>query len=303
MKASEKKEEKFFYKSDDFISYEVSGDGGIPLVLIHGFGSSRRNWDDLVERLDTLSPSPYTIYALDCKGSGKSSKPRNSDYSINGQAKIIVEFIRKKKLHGHVLAGHSLGGGIALLATLLLDKFADAPKQGGLILLDTACYPTRIPGFIEILRSPLTRWIPLYFVSSEKKARRSLETVFFDQSKVTPEIVERYASLWRMKGYKRAVVATAERIVPKNADELTSRFPTIEHPALVVWGGEDRVLRLELAERLVEDLPNAELAVVEASGHCPMEERPDETARLFAGFAERVVARLGKSNPVGFGNA
>jgi hypothetical protein len=34
-----------------------------------------------------------------------------------------------------------------------------------------------------------------------------------------------------------------------------------------------------------------------------MEERPDETARLFAGFAERVVARLGKSNPVGFGNA
>jgi len=290
------KEEKFFYKekSDEFISYEVSGDGEIPLILIHGFGSSRRNWDDLVARLNAISPAPYTIYAIDCKGTGASSKPEKSDYSINGHAKIIVEFIRKKKLDKHVMAGHSMGGGIALMATLILNRFADAPKQGGLILLDTACYPTRIPDFIRVLSNPWTRWYPLYFMSAQKKAENALGSVFHDQSKITPEIFDRYANLWKIKGFKRAAAATAESIVPKNAKELTAKFPAIECPALVIWGREDRVLRLELGERLAEDLPNAELAVLDGCGHSPMEELPDETAALVAGFADKIRGRFGK---------
>ena len=291
-------EGNFHYNDDEFIHYEVYGDGAIPLVLIHGFASSARNWDDLVARLVSAEPTdgdaaqtPYKIYAIDCKGTGASSKPPNSDYSIPAHAKIVADFVRHKGLDNYVLAGHSMGGGVALMAALVLKRFADSPDQSGIILLDTACYPTRLPQFIQVLGNPWTRWIPLYFMSAKSKGERAVEAGFHDQSKATPEIVGRYANLWRIPGFKRATATTAAQIVPPNHDALIAKFHTIDCPTLVIWGRQDRVLDWELGERLVNDLPNAELAVVEECGHCPMEERPDEVARLFADFAQKIIKR------------
>ncbi len=289
---------KFHYQDDEFVHYEVYGDGDIPLVLIHGFASSSRNWDDLLVRLvpsgaDGNAKSPYKIHVVDCKGSGASSKPANSDYSIPAHGKIIADFVRKKGLDGYVLAGHSMGGGVALMATLVLKRFADSPRQGGLILLDTACYPTRVPKFIKILGNPWTRWIPFYFLSARNKGKRALKAGFHNPAKGTQEILARYSNLWKIPGFKRAISATAAQIVPSNPDELTEKFHTIDCPVLVIWGRQDKVLDVELGERLVNDLPNAELAIIDNCGHCVMEEEPDEVAMRFIDFAEKVVERSG----------
>jgi len=59
----------------------------------------------------------------------------------------------------------------------------------------------------------------------------------------------------------------------------------VRAPALLVWGGRDRVVPLECGEAYARALPRARLAVVEGAGHAIDLERPDELSRLVASFA------------------
>jgi len=58
-------------------------------------------------------------------------------------------------------------------------------------------------------------------------------------------------------------------------------------PALVVWGGDDRIVPLECGERYAKSLPHARLHVVEGAGHFVDMEKPDELARLVADFISK----------------
>ena len=55
-------------------------------------------------------------------------------------------------------------------------------------------------------------------------------------------------------------------------------------PTLVVWGDDDRVVPRSAAEVYLQALPEARLEIVPACGHCAEMEKPEELARLVAGF-------------------
>jgi hypothetical protein len=56
-------------------------------------------------------------------------------------------------------------------------------------------------------------------------------------------------------------------------------------PSLVVWGSRDRILPVSTAHSLVSKIPDARLVVLDAVGHCPMVEAPDQFSQLLADFA------------------
>jgi len=67
--------------------------------------------------------------------------------------------------------------------------------------------------------------------------------------------------------------------------------PTLPHllggvatPALVVWGGDDRIVPLECGERYAKSLPRARLEIVEGAGHFVEMEKPDVLAQLITRF-------------------
>ena len=62
------------------------------------------------------------------------------------------------------------------------------------------------------------------------------------------------------------------RIIPPDFAELTTRIPEIDLPTLLLWGRRDWVVPLDVAERLVTDLPSARLEIMENCGHVPPEE-------------------------------
>jgi pimeloyl-ACP methyl ester carboxylesterase len=46
-------------------------------------------------------------------------------------------------------------------------------------------------------------------------------------------------------------------------------------PALLVWGKDDRITPVEVAERFHASMPDSELVYITNCGHVPMLERPD----------------------------
>lgn len=282
--------DKFYYNDTDFLNYEVSGNGPVSLILIHGFGASLRSWDDIKKSLDHEN---FTIYTIDCKGAGFSSKPKfdpaskngKAEYSIEANADIIVSFIEKKGIKDFYIAGHSMGGGITLFTCLkMLEKKTELPN--GIILIDSACYVTKLPFFIKPLTVPVIN-ILNYIIPANIKVAFSLKKLIYNKEKITPEIFEKYRFFWSRSGFNRAIIKTAKQIIPENCETLIKQYPSITCPALIIWGRDDKALSLQLGERLNKDLPDSELIVIPECSHDSIEEYPDEIAGMITKFIKR----------------
>ncbi len=273
---------KFNYSKADYLNYEVIGNGQIPLIFLHGFGSSLRNWDDVIAH---LPQDIFTSYLIDLKGSGFSSKPKDAKYSIDDQASLISAFIKKNDLREYTLIGHSFGGGVSLFVALkLLNDKQLMPKK--LILIDTAAYNTDLPFFVDNIRIPLINHIILNLTSSEFRAKHTLNRIIYHKNKITPELIGRYAYFMNLENYNYALIKTAKNIIPKDLNTYTSRYPNIDVPTLIIWGKNDPALPLSLGEQLLEELPYAKLHILNECGHNPHEEYPEEVANLIVLFTK-----------------
>src|SRR5271165_5672658 len=73
------------------VNYEVYGEGEPSVTFIHGFGASRESWFDTLLSISGIG----TLYLIDLKGHGLSSKSRDEHYSLDDQAAIVAEFTRR----------------------------------------------------------------------------------------------------------------------------------------------------------------------------------------------------------------
>jgi pimeloyl-ACP methyl ester carboxylesterase len=242
------------------------------LVLIHGFGASLETWHDVYP----LLAKGYDVVRLDLKGAGFSSKPDDGRYAPEDQARILLKFLQKRQLTNVVLVGHSLGGGVALTTYFLCgDQTPETNMIKGLVLIDSAGYPQKLPFFVSIMRNPLKRWTSC-LMSPEYRARFVLERIFWVKTQITPQRIHRYAFFLDQPGSRRALTETANSIVPKNVSELNSRFQSISVPTLIIWGDHDPVIPLTNAERFTTDIPDSKAVVLPFTGHVPHEERPED---------------------------
>lgn len=99
--------------------YQKSGSGD-PLILLHGNGEDHHIFDKLIEKLQ----SHYTIYAIDSRNHGRSSKSENFGYSF--MADDIISFINTLNIKKPSVLGFSDGAIISILISLqekdLFDK-------------------------------------------------------------------------------------------------------------------------------------------------------------------------------------
>src|SRR4051812_45292273 len=90
------------------VSYRTGGDGPL-LVLVHGITSSSASWEPVLPAL----AEHFTILAPDLLGHGQSDKPAG-DYSLGSHACIVRDLMLALGHERGTIAGHSLGGGIAM---------------------------------------------------------------------------------------------------------------------------------------------------------------------------------------------
>ena len=250
------------------------------MLLLHGYGASLESWKDITPLLSYR----FSLYLIDLKGFGLSSKPTDDKYSPEDQAEIITRFIEDKRLSNVILVGHSYGGAVALLTYFKLKRRNHRNYLQSLILIDTAAYPQKLPIFVLIPRTPIINTFVLNLVPSSWKAKFTLSYLFHDQSKLNDERIERYARFYDMPGSHYAFIKAAQQIFPDEIDHIIEAITQIDIPTLIVWGKEDPVISVESAYKLNESIKNSRLEIIPHCGHIPHEENPLETASVIDDF-------------------
>ena len=252
---------------------------GKPVVLLHGFGAYRFTWRYWAPELARTN----TVYLVDFRGFGDAKHVRPPEYAPVDFARDVCHMLRALDLEGATLVGHSMGGGVALLATLMLQDAGEGDRIARLVSVVGTAYEQKIPYYVELLRHTPTQ-ILLQVLPTGRLIRKVIESIVFDPSTVTDEQVEGYTRPLRSWSAKRAAVHCALQLIPDDLDEIVARYPEIEKPTLILWGRQDPVVPLSVGQRLARELPNSRLVVLDRCGHIVPEELAKESLQVVMDF-------------------
>jgi len=240
----------------------------LAILLLHGTASSLHTWDGWARELSR----EFRVVRLDLPGFGLTGPHPSGDYSPAAMVDFLERFADAAGLQDMVVAGNSLGG-------LYAWRFAlrHPHRTRGLVLIDAAGYPSDLSGpgtlGLRLARTPvvseLMRWAPV-----DSMVGGGLRGAYADPRKVTPETIDRYASLMRRPGNRAAL---GDRARSQSAATGWEQVQTIRTPTLILWGGRDTWLPPVMGERFKRDIPGSQLIIYPELGHVPMEEDPSGT--------------------------
>ena len=70
---------------------------------------------------------------------------------------------------------------------------------------------------------------------------------------------------------------------------IEKRVAGMNIPALIVWGDTDRVIDMKSADVLHKLLPRSEVIIMKNTGHLPMMEEPEESAKDYLKFRKSLL--------------
>jgi pimeloyl-ACP methyl ester carboxylesterase len=241
--------------------------GGVPVVLVHGLGDRSESWAPMLKRLKRAG---FHVYAPDLLGYGRSPKPENGDYSMEGQAKFVYDFIQALGLQKTSVAGWSMGGWVTLQLAHDHPEVLDR-----VVVIDSA-------GLKFEPKYPLTVFNP----QTPEDAQR-LFSLMEPEAAPLPGNVRR--DLVRHLDDNRVVVQKGMDAMTKGGHTVDSFLPSLSEPLLIVWGNLDQLTPLDLGQQMHVLNPNSELDIVEGCGHLAPE--------FCAARVAPAVADFLKSNP------
>jgi pimeloyl-ACP methyl ester carboxylesterase len=248
------------------VHYRDEGQG-FPLVLLHGAASSLHTWDAWARELS----KDYRVIRLDLPGFGLTGPNATKDYGMAWQVRFLGAFLDKLNAPACYLAGNSYGGRIAWEFA-----YAHPERVRKLILVDAGGYPVREREILalRLARAPVIGWI-VGHATPRFLAAMTVRTMYGDPHRVTDAVIDRYYDLILSAG-NRETFGTLSRTQEQDS---SAKIQALEVPTLILWGSEDRVIPLSLAERFHRDIRHSQLIVYQGVGHVPMEEIPAETIR------------------------
>ncbi len=257
---------RFLVVDGTLVHYRDEG-RGYPLLLLHGAFSSLHTFDGWVDELS----SKFRVLRLDLPGFGLTGPNIENDYTMPTHKRFVRTFLERMEVEECFVAGSSLGGWVAWELAL---KYPEQFKK--LILIGAAGFldENSIPLPFKMARTPFLNQVVKYVIR-KNIFEQFLYQVYYDEEKVTRELVDRYYDLFSREGNPEAFL----KLVNARVRDNTMHLKEIKAPTLIMWGAHDKWLPVENATRFHQVIPNSELIIYEDLGHIPMEECPFETAR------------------------
>jgi pimeloyl-ACP methyl ester carboxylesterase len=252
-------------------------DDPVPIVLLHGTSASLHTWEGWAQSLR----GQRRVIRFDLPGFALTGPNLEDDYSIAAYVRFVTATLDTLGVQRFVLAGNSLGGQIAWATAHALPQ-----RVQRLVLVDASGYALEsarvkpdIPLGFRIAQIPGLRLLMEYTLP-RGVIEKSVRNVYGDPGKVTPELVDLYADMALRAGNRRAL---GRRMEQRNSG-VPEDIAKLKLPTLVLWGGRDRLISPEFAERFVRDIAGAKLVVFEDLGHVPHEEDPARTVAAVRQF-------------------
>jgi 4,5:9,10-diseco-3-hydroxy-5,9,17-trioxoandrosta-1(10),2-diene-4-oate hydrolase len=279
-----------FVSVDGIDTYYERYGSGPPLILIPAGISHTSTWRF---NIGALSRS-HEVWTLDLPGSGYSEKPATFPYTHRAYAKFVRNFMTKMGIAKAAVAGHSLGGAVALEFSL------DFPERtAGLILIASGGYPREeMPGALNLLvhrplNPPVQRTINAIQMSfgSYPFIVKGFSSFFYHDP--TPfvrdaELVQEACDINRTPNAWDAMYWMQRALNFDFAIPDVTRIKSVTAPTLIIWGRDDRVANVRTASRFQQDIAGSQLAVIDDAGHMVHEEKPEAVNRAITSFLESI---------------
>ncbi len=254
------------------LAYIDEGKGQETILMIHGLGSYLPAWK---KNIGELSKN-YRVIAIDLPGYGKSSKLPHSGL-MTFYAGVVSEFIKKLDLGAVNLAGHSMGGQIAMV--LALEK----PEQvKRLILVDPAGFEAFHAGqknwFKDVMTPNLVR------LTTVDAIETNLASNFYRMPDDAKFMIEDRIVMRDAKDFEAYCLAVARSVHGMVDEPVLDKLSAISMPTLIFFGENDMLIpnrylnpgfTRKIAEKGASLIKRSKLILVPKCGHFMMFEKPE----------------------------
>ena len=244
-----------FEGQEVFFTLSSAVENHTPLVLIHGAGGNHLSWP-----LNMRHAQEYPVIALDLPGHGRSAgagRENLSDY-----ARAVVALLDELTISRAVIAGHSMGGGVAQLLAL-----QQAQRLSGLILVSTGARLTVAARILDGIPADFSGAVDLI-----------LEWGF------APDALADLVGAAQQRMLEVAPEVLYGDFVACNRFDVLNSIGQWNGPTAVICGELDRLTPLKYSRYLAEQIDGATLEIVPAAGHMVMLERAEAVGAVVDGF-------------------
>ncbi len=228
------------------------------IVFVHGAGSSHRIWRDQWAGLKGTA----RLVIPDLPGHAESSGTARE--SIEEYAAWVSDLVADLELRNFVLAGHSMGGAVALSAALSGIRGLEA-----LVLVGTGAKLRVSPIIFDGITNRFVEFAPEFVdLLLAKEGSSALK------EELTADVLS-----------TRPAVFLAD-FRACDAFDVRDRLAAIRVPTLILNGDDDRLTPLKYGEFLATGIPGAVLKIMHGAGHAVMLEKPNEVNNVVASFIQ-----------------
>ena len=229
--------------------------GAVPILFIHGAGETGSVWEYITYK----KFNGFKQIVIDLPGHGKS--PGDGFRSIEGYADFVESVVIELGLNGFILAGHSMGGAIALQYALNFQN-----KLKGLILISTGA-KLIIP--IELLKIVKNNGTFYEYTYSQG--------VPFDIIKKAE--AEYYKTNYMIRYYD---------LLACNQFDIIDKLNRIAVKTCILCGENDVITPPEYSEYLHENIKDSQLFLINNASHMVLWEQPDRVCQGICNFLKKI---------------
>ena len=268
---------------------------GATVVLIHGAMASLHTWEPWVAILG----QHYRVITLDLPGHGLTGQVPEDAYGADAFTETIDAVVNALGVERFVLGGNSMGGGATwryaltypqrVRAMILVDSVPPGDwreSTAAAAPADDAESERSAPIGFALLRQSWFRAIARY-LDPAPLVEQGLLSAYNNSPVVNQALIDRYYELILREGTRAAILNRSSGYSRNGANTDVS---ALTQPTLVMWGAQDSLIPVRLADQFAQRLPNAQVVIYDDLGHIPMEEDPQRSAADALNFLDRLPA-------------
>lgn len=283
-------ESKWIALDNHNIHYVDEGQGQV-ILFSHAPLASSFMYRKLIHKLS----ENYRCVALDFPGFGISYDDPARKYSIVTQSEILRQFIHQLRLSDIIGFGHDTGG------PSLFKVAVDSPELfKGLILTDTIIFPTneypRIHNMLGVVGSRIFRQVN----AVTNLLVRLTYSLGVPTRRLTQNELKQYSRLFRTHHQRRRITEMLYSL--KENNEFMQRVKAgfenqlRSKPILLIYGENDPVNKLGIADRIHKMMKNSELFLIKKEGHFPHEGQPERMIEIVDSWMIKLLAQQNDNN-------